>query len=102
MALDSPDRLFVAREPTPQERGAQLAAFCRAIEREQFWDAARTLGACAVWSVSGLLAMAWSFSSTDERLAPVVFWGALVAGYTGIASALLGAWRRHLERAGEW
>jgi hypothetical protein len=102
MVVDPTDRVFIAQEPTPQERGAQLEAFCRAIEREQFWDTARTLLACAFWSVSGVLAMAWSFSSTDERLAPVVFWGALVVSYSGIAFALIGAWRRQLERTGEW
>lgn len=45
MVVDPPNRILVAREPTPQERGAQLEAFCRAIEREQFWDTARTLEA---------------------------------------------------------
>ena len=101
MVVDPLEQIFIAREPTPEERGAELKAFCRAIDREQFWDTARTLGACVLWSVGGVGGMAWSFSSTDSRWAPVVFWSALLAGYSAIAFSLIGAWRRQLERTGE-
>lgn len=96
------DRLYVAPEPTPEERGAQLERFCREIERESRRDTWRTLGLCFLWSVGGVLAMGWSFSSSDSRIAPVVFWGALTLAYAGIAHALLSAFRRELERTGEW
>ena len=102
MVVDPHEQIFIARELTPEERGAELKAFCRAIDREQSWDTARTIGACVLWSVSGVLGMARSFASTDQRWAPVVFWSALLMSYTGIALSLIGAWRRQLERTGEW
>ncbi len=84
-----------------QERGRQLAAYSREVDRETMRDTCWTLGACIAWSTGGALAMGWSFASTDERWAPVVFWGALTASYTGISYALISAFRRHLERTGE-
>lgn len=96
------DRLYVAAEPTPEERGAELERFCREIERERLRDWMRTLAQCVLWSVGGALAMGWSVASTDERLAPVVFYAALTFSYAGIAHALLRAYRRHLVRTGEW
>jgi hypothetical protein len=86
---------------SPEERGAQLERFSREIEREQFWDTCRTLLTCAAWSVAGAVAMGFSVASTDERLAPVVFWGSLATSYAGIAVALLSAYRRSLDRTGE-
>jgi hypothetical protein len=89
------------RDLTPEERGAQLAQFAREIEHEQFWDTARTLIACVGWSAAGAVGMGCSFASSDARWAPVLFWAALTASYTGISVSLLGAYRRYLERTGE-
>lgn len=83
------------------ERGAQLERLSREIDREQRWDTARTLLTCGAWSVASAIAMGWSFSSTDAVWAPVIFWGAMTAGNAGIWIALIGAYRRHLERTGE-
>jgi hypothetical protein len=89
-------------EMSLEERGAQLAQYSREIEREQFWDTCRTLLACVAWSVSGAVGMGFSFASTDLRWAPVLFWGSLGVGYGGVAVALLSAYRRSLDRTGEW
>lgn len=89
------------RDLSPEERGAQLARFAREIEQEQFRDTARTLIACIGWSAAGALGMGWSFASSDADWAPVVFWGALTASYTGLSVALLGAYKRYLDRTGE-
>jgi len=84
-----------------EERGKQLARFSREIEREMFWDTVRTLGACLAWSAAGAIAMGFSFASSDERWAPVIFWGALSVSYSGIAYALLSAYQRQLQRTGD-
>lgn len=85
-----------------EERGAQLERFSRQVERDQFWDTCRTLLTCGAWSVAGALGMGFSFASTDERWAPVLFWLSLGGGYAGVAISLLSAYRRSLERTGEW
>ncbi len=96
------DRIVVARTPTPEERGTELERRCREIERAHRRDVLRTLGACLGWSALGALGMGASFASTDQRLAPVLFMGSMLAGYAGAAFTLLGAYRRYLEREGDW
>ncbi|HVH38600.1 MAG TPA: hypothetical protein VM764_01120 [Gemmatimonadaceae bacterium] len=94
--------LSLSRQVTPEARGAELEAFSRAVEREAFWDAVRTISACFSWCIIGVAGMSWSVASTDGRWAPVVFWGALAVCNTGILFALHGAMRRSVRRNGEW
>jgi hypothetical protein len=95
-----PGEVIVERRLTPEERGAQLEAFCREIEREARWDAARTILTCFAWSAIGVLGMALSVRSSDARLAPIVFWGALAVCNGGILLALHGFYVRGGQREG--
>jgi hypothetical protein len=85
-----------------EERGAQLERYSLDVDREQFWDTCRTLLTCVGWSVAGAVGMGFSVASTDERWAPVLFWLGLAAGYAGVSITLLSAYRRSLERTGDW
>lgn len=102
MAEPQHDAIVFMTEPTPEERGRALEAACRAIEHEHRRDTVVTLGLCALFCVGGVLAMAWSVASTDARLARIVFWGALTLSNAGIALTLLEAYRRRMEREGDW
>ncbi|MBX7119427.1 MAG: hypothetical protein K1X31_10555 [Gemmatimonadaceae bacterium] len=91
------DVVFAA-EPTPEERGRALEAACREIERAHRRDLVATMLLLALYCVVGLAGMSWAVASTDPRLAPVVFWGALCFANAGILLTLLEAYRRHVAR----
>lgn len=90
------------RQMTPEERGAQLEAFSREVEREIRWDRVRTIGACFGWCAAGVAGMSISVASTSARYAPVIFWGSLALSFSGIIVALHGAMRRDEKRNGGW
>jgi fatty acid desaturase len=92
----------LSRQLTPEERGAQLEAFSREVEREILWDRIRTIAACFAWCAAGVAGMSVSVASTDGRSAPIIFWGSLAISFSGIMVALHGAMRREERRNGGW
>ncbi len=96
------DQFYESPADSNAARGAQLEALSRQIERETRRDTLRTLLVCVLCSAIGALGMGIAVASTDAVWAPVIFSGAMLFGYGGVAVALLRAYRRHLERTGDW
>ncbi len=88
------------RAKTPEERGRELERISREYTRDRLRQAVATLGLCFLSTLVGVVGMSWAVSTTDDVLAPVVFWGALLAGYAGNAFALLAAYADSVRRDG--
>ena len=88
------------RPKTPEERGRELERISREYTRDRLRRAIATLGLCFLSTLVGVAGMSWAVSTTDDVLAPVVFWGALLAGYAGNAFALLAAYADSVRRDG--
>jgi hypothetical protein len=89
-------------EKTPAERGAELEAFSREVEREILWDRVRTICSCILSSAIGSVGMGAAVASTDLRVAPVIFWGSFAVGMGGVMFSLIGAMWREERRNGGW
>lgn len=80
---------ITAARPTPEERASQLATEAAALKsRMRRWWATRILGifgSCAV----GLVLVAYSLHTTNERWAGVLFWAGLLLGNCGMFLTLL-------------
>ena len=100
MPADLSHASATVRLPTPEERALQLEAICRETAREQFWDTVGTLGACAIYSILGVLGLSWAVSTTNVELARVVFWASLSIANAGISFTLIAAYLRSVERTG--
>ena len=85
--------------PTPQERAATLLAQEREATRDVRWALLRTIGWCFFWMAAGLILMGWAFHTTNERYAPLGFWGGILVTDVGILATLLTAYR-HAEEQG--
>lgn len=77
------------RIPTPHERAAQLAQEERALAaRVRRWWVTRIaglFGSC----MFGLMLVAWSLHTTNQRWAAVAFWAGLLLGNVGMFVTLI-------------
>lgn len=88
------------RPKTPEERGRELERISREYSRDRVRRTIATLGVCFLSTAVGVAGMSWAVSTTNDIFAPVVFWGALLAGYAGNAFALLAAYADSVRRDG--
>jgi hypothetical protein len=93
----------MTREPvihrkTPEERGAELAAFDRLLRREAWRErighVLASFGAVAV----GFAGMGLGAHMADATWGPVVFWSGFLAGSALWLAALVWGFRRARER----
>lgn len=69
----------------------------RVRRRDMFRSALECLVSCAV----GLFGIGLAWHATDHATGMIFWWGGLAVGYSGIAAALIGAYRRG-EKRGDW
>jgi fatty acid desaturase len=86
------------RQPTLEERGAELAAFDRAMRREAWRDRARFALACFAAVALGFGGMGLGVAMRDPVWGPVVFWGGYLAGTLVWLGVVIWGYQRARER----
>ena len=87
--------------PTPEERVAQMKVSERAAGRDRLKDMLFTIAWCFFFMIVGLVLMAWSMHTNDEKVGRIFFWSALVVNNAGVLATLGLAYHRGQER-GDW
>ena len=91
--------------PLPEKYRRQLMERSEAAERESRWDSLRALGRVVgeitLWTVLGLVGIAFAFHTFDYSLGMVYWWSGAVVWVAGVSVTVLAAYRRGEER-GDW
>ena len=84
-----------------EEMQASRAKESRAAKSDTRRDLIRTALICWAWAALGLLCMAWSFHTTNERHGWIAFYAGIIINLGGQIHTLAGAYRRG-EQRGDW
>jgi len=88
--------------PLPEKYRRQLMESSAAAEREARWDGlralARVLGEIVVWTVLGLGGIYLAFHTIGRDIGMIWWWIGSIVWIAGVSAAVLGGWRRGMER----
>ena len=91
--------------PLPEKYIQQLIASHEAAERRARRDTwrewARVVGEIVLWTLVGLVGIAFAFHAVDVQLGWVYWWAGAVLWVAGVSTAVITAYRRGEER-GDW
>jgi hypothetical protein len=91
--------------PLPEKYIQQLIASREAAERRARRDTwrewARVLGEIVLWTLVGLVGIAFAFHAVDVQLGWVYWWAGAVLWVAGVSTAVITAYVRGEER-GDW